>query len=102
MPKPGQKNCFLSSSKDGPTRINQHLSQREQTTSDPEILSIVKVFQIDFHSPPVQSCPPVTRAGPSETQLINAEVQELLKKGAIQEVNPSDEGFYSCLFLVLK
>jgi len=34
--------------------------------------------------------------------LINAEVQELLKKGAIQEVNPSDEGFYNCLFLVLK
>ena len=57
-----------------------------------------KGFQIDFHSIPFQFCPPVTRASFSETQLINAEVQELLKKGAI----PSDQAFYSSLFLVPK
>lgn len=66
------------------------------------MLSIVKGFQIDFHSTPVQSCPPVTRASFSETQLIDAEVQELLKKGAIQEVSPSDQAFYNGLFLVPK
>jgi len=101
MPKPVQKTVF-SCSKDGPTRINQHLSQWEQITSDREILSIVKGFQVDFNSPPVQSYPPVTRAGLSESQLSNAEVQELLKKETIQEVNPSDQGFYSRLFLVPK
>ena len=36
----------------------------------------------------------------SQTQLIDAEVQELLKKGAMQEVKPSDYAFYSRLFLV--
>ena len=36
----------------------------------------------------------------SQTQLIDAEVQELLKKGAMQEVNPSDYAFYTRLFLV--
>ena len=35
-------------------------------------------------------------------ELINAEVQELLKKGAIPEVNPSDQGLYSDLFLFPK
>ena len=66
------------------------------------MLSIVKGFEIDFHSTPVQSCPPVTRASFSETQLIDAEVQDLLKKGPIQEVSPSDQAFYSRLFLVPK
>ena len=66
------------------------------------MLSIVKGFEIDFHSTPVQSCPPVTRASFSETQLIDAEVQDLLKKGPIQEVSPSDQTFYSRLFLVPK
>ena len=73
------RTLFLSS-KDGPTRINQHLPQWEQITSDPELLSFVKGF---FHLTSVQSCPPITRACFSETQLIDAEVQELLKKGAI-------------------
>ena len=35
-----------------------------------------------------------------QTQLIDAEVQELLKKGAMKEVSPSDHAFYSRLFLV--
>ena len=34
--------------------------------------------------------------------MIDAEVQELLKKGAIQEVSPSDQAFYNGLFLVPK
>jgi len=34
--------------------------------------------------------------------LINAEVRELLKKGTIQEVNPSEQSFCSRLFLVPK
>ena len=38
------------------------------------VLSIVNGFQIDFHSTPAQSCPPVTREKFSETQLISAEV----------------------------
>ena len=66
------------------------------------MLIIVKGFQIHFHSTPFQSCPPVTRASFSETKLIDAEVQELLKKGVIQEVSPSDQAFYSRLFLVPK
>lgn len=63
-------------------------------------MNIVKGFQIDFVSVPVQSSPPVTKVTHPESKLIIAEVEDLLRKGAIQEVQPSDQGFYSRLFLV--
>ena len=64
------------------------------------MLSIVKGCQIDFHSTPVQSCRPVTRASFSETQLIDAEFQELLKKGAIQKSVPQTRPFTTVYFLL--
>ena len=37
-----------------------------------------------------------------ESELITTGVENLLRKGAIKEVQPSDQGFYSWLFLVPK
>ena len=37
-----------------------------------------------------------------ESELISTVVEDLLSKGAIKEVQPSDQGFYSRSFLVTK
>ena len=43
------KKPLFSSSTYIPTKFYQHLPQWEEITSDPEVLSIVKCYQIDFH-----------------------------------------------------
>ena len=56
-------------------------------TQDPKILNIVKGYKIPFHSKPFQSKIPsqpiVSREG---VELVNLEVEEILKKRAIRKV----------------
>ena len=71
-------------------------------TSDPEILSIVSGYKIPLRYKPVQHSLPITSSNQANAHLIDVEVETLLTKGAITQVSPSKEGFFSCLFLVPK
>ena len=71
-------------------------------TSDPEILSIVLGYKIQFFRAPVQKFPQVTQALGQGSILVSQEVNELLQKGAIKITPFTREGFYSHLFLVPK
>ena len=51
---------------------------------------------------PVQFTIPVTSPKQVNANLIDSEVENLLTKGAIAEINPIREGFFSRLFLVPK
>lgn len=62
--------------------------------ASPAVLSIVRGFEIDFHSTPAQSSPPV------RNPVDQCRVPGFVKKRAIQEVSLSDQAFHSCLFLV--
>ena len=64
------------------------------------VLNTVRGYQIDFLSEPHQ--PHTPHYSVEQNQLIVEEVQELLNKGAIEEIHSPRREFYSNLFLVPK
>ena len=68
-------------------------------TQDPIILQIVQGFQIQFQSFPVQRTLPLPSL--QNCKLVGEEI-ETLRKGAIQRVPFSEQGFYHRMFLVAK
>ena len=84
-------------------RLRDHISTWKVITKDPWVLNTVRGHQIDFLSEPHQGVVPHTpQYSVEQNQLIVEEVQELLCKGAIKEMQNSRSGFYSNLFLVPK
>ena len=71
-------------------------------TSDPQILSIASGYKINFLKTLYQKSLPFTQVLGQEALLISQEVNELLRKGAIQKIPFTKDGFYSRLFLVPK
>jgi hypothetical protein len=69
----------------------------QNITQDPFILNAVQGFKICFRSHPVQST--VSRVS-NQDLIIKDEISSLLKKGAIEHVPFSTDGFYHRLFLV--
>ena len=68
-------------------RIKHFLDSWEVVTQNQDILSVVQGFKIPFHSTPRQRFLPPISMNRDESNLVDSEIQEMLKKGAIQKVN---------------
>ena len=85
-------------------RTQYHMDNWKKVTQDPWVLHIAEGYELEFESPPYQSCQPVTRASGNQAALIQEEVNALVKKEAIIRIPTEEarEGFFSTLFLVPK
>ena len=84
-------------------RLKHFVGAWMKKAQDPKILDIVKGYKIPFHSKPFQSKIPSQPIVSREVEeLVKVEVNEMLKKGAIRKVQPSNGEFVSNLFLVKK
>ena len=67
-------------------RVKHFLKAWEILTKDPEILEIVKQFKIPFLKNPTQDRVPQTpQMGQEQAALLQVEIENILKKGAIQQ-----------------
>lgn len=84
-------------------RLNKFLPAWEKLTKDHDVLSIVKGYQIPFQTIPIQT-KPVTNIQVHKDQkvLIEKEITEMLRKGAIRMYQNQPGQFLSALFLVGK
>ena len=84
-------------------RLQYFLENWEKFTSDPSILNIVKGYQIPFLSVPVQnSFPPLISMNPQEKVLVNQDIEQMLKKGAIKVAQQDRSLFLNSIFVVPK
>ena len=84
-------------------RTQYCLDTWKKFTSDPWILSAVSGYKIDFDQKPFQKRVP--REIPfnlEQRAIVDAEVQDLLKKGAIIESKQENDQFISTIFIVPK
>ena len=87
-------------------RLSLFLHEWEKVGASPSVLDVVRGFKIPFTHPPPLSLPSsasftvITRQ--DHVDLIDAEVEALQEKGAIEEVPLSSPGYFSRLFLVPK
>ena len=72
-------------------------------TQDQSALSIVRGYKLQFLREPCQhKLPHVTKMSVAQAQLVQQEIIDMLKKGAIHKVSPVQGEFLSNLFLVDK
>lgn len=83
--------------------LMNNLHKWREITSDPWILETVSGYHLEFESLRYQSkLPNLPTFSTKETELIEAEINKLISKGAISEVYPCHDEFMSNLFLVPK
>ena len=71
-------------------RLQYFLKEWEELPNDSFILELVKGYQIPFLSEPFQTAPPSSISiSQEETAIVDQEIQEILKKGAIKLVQPN-------------
>ena len=81
-------------------RLAYFIAAWEKITQDQEILSIIKGYEIAFVSLPFQEkIPNLTKMSKEQFSLVELEVLEILEKGAIQKVLPTQGQFLSNLSL---
>ena len=81
-------------------RLAYFIAAWEKITQDQDILSIVKGYEIAFVSLPFQEkIPNLTKMSKEQFSLVELEVLEILEKGAIQKVLPTQGQFRSNLSL---
>ena len=74
-----------------------------ELTDDQEILDIVSGYQLDCSEIPHQQKPPTPfNLSEEEERLVDLEVEKLLRKGAIEEVEPCENQFLSNIFTIPK
>ena len=74
-----------------------------ELTDDQEILDIVSGYQLDFSEIPHQQKPPTPfNLSEEEERLVDLEVEKLLRKGAMEEVEPCENQFLSNIFTIPK
>ena len=85
-------------------RLKYFLKNRKKLTSDSNILGITQRFQIPCKRKPFQKSKILREIDISKDQkiLVNLEISDVLKKGAIRECQPHRNQFVSTLFLVGK
>ena len=72
-------------------------------TNDPMMLDIVRGYEVLFILPPRQSrLPHLCELTKQASDLVDQEVQDMLRKGAIRVSDPKEDQFLSSLFLVEK
>ena len=98
------KNLFYLNIPDIPLagRLKYFQKNWKVLTQDPKILSIVEGYDIPFVEKPYQcQIPAKAKFDKTQTQLVNQEIQDMLKKGAIEKVSPVPDQFLSNIFLYL-
>ena len=84
-------------------RLKFFLQNWEILTKDKEILQMVKGLKVNWTKIPVQTREPnYPKFGKLEDGKINEEIQKLLQKKAILEVDPMKDQFVSHIFLTPK
>ena len=85
-------------------RLKYFLKSWEKLTRDLNMLGITQGFQIPFKRKPSQKSKSLSETGMSKDQkiLVNQEISDMLKKGAIRECQPHPSQLVSTLFLVGK
>ena len=86
-------------------RLRNCLENWTLITADPWVLETIQGYRLDLLDTPVQDHIPHSVAQTEEnTKLIDLEIHQMLTKGAIHVVPPSerDQGFVSTIFLVPK
>ena len=72
-------------------------------TKDPEILSLIKGYKIPLLKTPIQDkTPPIPHMSKAQKNLVEIEIETMLRKGAICRTNHAAGEFISNLFLVEK
>ena len=66
------------------------------------IFNMVKGYSIPFTLPPQQSAIPISHLSQKEIDLVDQEVQNMLRKGAPSKAEPVGDQFPSSIFLVKK
>ena len=84
-------------------RLRNFLPNWPRVTLDPEILDIVVSYKLELTASPVQHKVKVPlQFSLAESEKIEAEIADLLHKGALTSVTPDSDYFVSNLFLVPK
>ena len=84
-------------------RLAQFIPNWQKVTQDRWVLQAIGGYQLELVQTPWQIKPmPAINCAIGDKELISKEVKELLSKGAVVEIPPSQEGFVSQLFLVEK
>ena len=73
-----------------------------KVTANRWVLVTISGHKLELTASPVQSHQPTTVPKQDTMGLMEEEVRSLLNKGAVMEVDNSDKGFYSTMFLVPK
>ena len=84
-------------------RLKHFHKNWELITRDPDILALIKGFKIPFLSQPVQDyVRRILEMSNAQTKLVRAEIETMLRKGAISQIDHAQEQLISSLFLVEK
>ena len=84
-------------------RVKHFVKNWQKLTNDPMILDLVRGYEIPFIVPPRQSkLPNLCHLTKEASDLVDQEVQDMLKKGVIVVSNPKEDQFLSSLFLLQK
>ena len=84
-------------------RISHFLVNWQKLTLNQDILSVVKGYKIPFIKIPFQrKIPNFTKMNKKQIALVDLELKEMLKKGAIMRTQPAQGEFLSNLFLMGK
>ena len=84
-------------------RVKHFVKNWKSLTKDPTILNIVIGYEIPFISSSRQSrLPKLCQFTKEESDLVDQEVQDMLRKGAIVVSDPKEDQFLRSLFLVKK
>ena len=84
-------------------RLAQFLPNWRRVTLDPEILNMVVGYKLELTAPLVQhGIKAPLRFSLTESRKIEAEISDLLQKGALTKATPDSDQFVSSLFLVPK
>ena len=84
-------------------RVKNFAKNWKKLTKDPAVWNIVHAYQIPFIEHPYQTSLPVGgKITPDKKELVEEEINQMLKKGAIIKVDPSPDQFLSNIFTVPK
>ena len=82
-------------------RLKNFQENRKKLTSNPQISEIIEGYQIPFLSEPKQMKPPIpAHLVKKEESLMELEIETILRKGATQMVEDSQNQFLSLMLLV--
>ena len=100
---PGIKNLFKDFQQPSVPlagRLRYFTQNWRKLTNDSNILSIVEGLKLEFLEEPKQNSPPfVAKMTSEKKQLMEQEIQDMLRKGAITPVKPRRDQFLSSVFL---